>query len=228
MTEEPTTIFLVPAGGERFELYSEAPEGPPEAPEHHEGRFRHWAHQASVRWHAMTETARRGGSERGRFARWRDTIVCRLAETIAEQRTLWMLRDKSEATMRCPSTLDTSRAASVLMQVADRARRHHLRWFIIDLTLFVLSGILFFVPGPNIVAYYLAFRFVGHLQSWRGARRAMEQITWRFEPDAGLAELASLVDVPREARAPRVAAIAERLNLPRLTAFFDRVAVPSS
>jgi hypothetical protein len=56
----------------------------------------------------------------------------------------------------------------------------------------------------------------------------MEAIAWTFEPDQGLAELASLVDVPRETRAPRVAAIAERLNLPRLTAFFDRVAVPSS
>ncbi len=108
------------------------------------------------------------------------------------------------------------------------ARRHHLRWFIIDLILFIGSGILFFVPGPNLVAYYIAFRLVGHLQSWRGARQAAETIAWTFEPDPGLAELASLVDVPRETRAPRVAAIAERLNLPRLTAFFDRVAVPSS
>jgi len=91
-----------------------------------------------------------------------------------------------------------------------------------------VSGILFFVPGPNLVAYYIAFRLVGHLQSWRGARQAAERIAWTFEPDPGLAELASLVDVPRETRAPRVAAIAERLNLPRLTAFFDRVAVPSS
>jgi hypothetical protein len=225
---EPITVFLVPAGRERFELYSEAPEEPDEAPGRHEGRFRHWAHRASVRWHALTDTARRGGADRGRFARWRDTIVSRLAETIAEQRTLWALRDKTAATMRCPSTLDANRAQAILTTVLADARRHHLRWFIIDVTLFVISGILFFVPGPNIVAYYIAFRFVGHLQSWRGACRAMERITWRFEPDPGLAELASLVDLPREARAPRVAAIAERLNLPRLTAFFDRVAVPSS
>ena len=56
----------------------------------------------------------------------------------------------------------------------------------------------------------------------------MEVIAWTFEPDASLTELGSLVDVPREARAPRVAAIAERLNLPHLSVFFDRVAVPSA
>jgi hypothetical protein len=88
--------------------------------------------------------------------------------------------------------------------------------------------VFFFIPGPNLVAYYFAFRFVGHLQSWRGARQAMEAIAWTLEPDAGLAELAALADMPREARAPRVAAIAAQLNLQRLSAFFDRVAVPST
>ena len=117
---------------------------------------------------------------------------------------------------------------AILEALLAHARSHHLRWLIIDLILFTVSGILFFVPGPNLVAYYIAFRLVGHLQSWRGARQAAERIAWTFEADPGLAELASLVDVPRETRAPRVAAIAERLNLPRLTAFFDRVAVPSS
>jgi hypothetical protein len=53
-------------------------------------------------------------------------------------------------------------------------------------------------------------------------------MAWTFETDPRLDELAALVDVPREARAPHVAAIAQRLNLPRLTAFFDRVAIPSS
>jgi hypothetical protein len=56
----------------------------------------------------------------------------------------------------------------------------------------------------------------------------MDAIAWTLEPDAGLAELGALADLPRDARAPRVAAIATSLNLPRLTAFFDRVAVPST
>jgi hypothetical protein len=86
--------------------------------------------------------------------------------------------------------------------------------------------VFFFIPGPNLVAYYFAFRLIGHLQSWRGARQAMDVIKWSFEPDPGLAELASLIALPRAERAPRVAAIAARLNLPRLPSFFDRVTVP--
>ena len=224
---EPLTVFLVPAGHDRFELYSEAPDESPTAPAQHDRAFRKWAHRASVRWHALVEAARHG-SPVGRLARWRDRVVSRLAETIAEQRTLWALRDQSSAVLHSPSSLETGRPRAILHALLADARRHHLRWLIIDLILFVASGILFFVPGPNLVAYYIAFRLVGHLQSWRGARQAAETIVWTFQPDPGLAELVSLVDVPRETRAPRVAAIAERLNLPRLTAFFDRVAVPSS
>ena len=223
----PIIVFLVPAGRDRFELYSETPDESLTAPAQHDGVFRKWAHRAGVRWHALVEAARRG-SPGGRLARWRDRVVSRLAETIAEQRTLWALRDKSSVTLRYPSTLEAQRARAILDGLLAHARRHHSRWLIVDLILFTASGILFFVPGPNLVAYYIAFRLVGHLQSWRGARHSIEVVAWVFEPDPGLAELASLVDVPREKRAPRVAAIAKRLNLPRLTAFFDRVAVPSS
>jgi hypothetical protein len=223
----PIAVFLVPAGRDRFELYSEAPDESPTAPAQNDGVFRKWAHRAGVRWHALVEAARHG-SPTGRLARWRDRIVSRLAETIAEQRTLWALRDQSSAVLHCPSSLESGRPRAILHELLAHARSHHLRWLIIDLILLAVSGILFFVPGPNLVAYYIAFRLVGHLQSWRGARQAAEAIVWVFQPDPGLAELASLVDVPREARAPRVAAIAKRMNLPRLTAFFDRVAVPSS
>jgi hypothetical protein len=92
----------------------------------------------------------------------------------------------------------------------------------------VASGPVALVPGPNFIAYYLAFRVIGHVQSWRGARQGMSRVAWTVESDAELAELGLLVDMPREARAPRVAAIADRLNLRRLSAFFDRVAVPSA
>jgi hypothetical protein len=63
------------------------------------------------------------------------------------------------------------------------------------------------------------------LQSWRGARQAIERVTWSFEPSPELDELLALVHVPRTARASRVADVARRLNLPRLSAFFERVAV---
>lgn len=221
------TIFLVPVGRDRYELYSETPDESAETPGHQEGAARRWLHAASAQWHAAVDAARRGRPQ-GRLARWRDAFICRLAERIAEQRTLWALRHSAGAVTRFPSTLPPERARRILDSLLAAARQHHLRWFIIDLTLFVSSVVFFFIPGPNLIAYYFAFRFVGHLQSLRGARQAMERVAWTLEPDAGLAELAALVDVPPDARAPRVAAIAERLNLPRLSAFFERVAVRST
>jgi hypothetical protein len=217
------TVFLVPAGRDRFELYSEPPEEPGPAPAHDAGRIRRWMHAAHLRWHALVDRARRGESA-GVFGRWRDAMVCRLAESIAEQRTMWALRRQPTAQLQFPTTIDEPRARRVLDRALGRARLQHGRWLIVDLLLFIASGVLFFVPGPNVLAYYLAFRVVGHFNSWRGARCGIAQTVWSFRADADLGELSSLVDQPREARAPRVEAIAERLNLRRLSAFFDRVA----
>jgi hypothetical protein len=219
------TVFLVPAGRQRHEIYSEPPEDPAPAPAGG-GAFRRWAHAASVKWHEMVAAARQG-SKGGRLTRWRDAIVCRLAEGIAEQRTLWALIDTRDAVLHYPTLMEMAAARALLMRSLDAARRHHLKWLVIDALVFVGSAVLAIVPGPNLIAYYFAFRMLGHLQSWRGARQGTGAIAWRLEADAGLSELASLVDVPRETRAPRVAAIAARLNLHRLAAFFDRVAVPS-
>lgn len=229
-------VFLVPIRQGRFELYSEAPEETvPTAPDVDAGRVKRWTHAANLRWHALVDAAR-GSSQAashdnspaavsyGRVARWRDRLVCRLAESIAEQRTLWSLRKQTSATLQFPSSINTAHARTVLDRSLARARRHHGWWLVLDLLLFIASGILFFVPGPNIVAYYIAFRVLGHLNSWRGARQGSQRIAWALEANANLAELGSLVDLPGETRAPLVAAIAAQLNLPRLTAFFARVA----
>jgi hypothetical protein len=220
------TAYFVPTGKGRFELYSEAVDDSSAGVSPRDGAFKRWAQRVSVQWHALVDAARKG-RPRTRLVRWRDAMISRLAESVAEQRTLWALRQAGTATLRFPSTLDAEPARAALMQSLGRARNYHLRWFVVDLILFAVSGVFFFVPGPNLIAYYFAFRFIGHLQSWRGARNAMQGVNWSFVPDADLAELASLVDVPPETRAPSVAAIAARLNLGRLSAFFDRVAVPS-
>jgi Mitochondrial K+-H+ exchange-related len=224
------TVYLVPAGRDRCELYSEAPDEPDDAGpvQGHEGFIRRSVHTIGVRWRELVDMARRGKAT-GRFAKWRDSVVCHLAESIAEQRTLWALRKETAASARYPAHATEAAARGILDALLSNSRRHHLRWLVIDLLLVLITGpLFFFVPGPNVIAYYFLFRVVGHLMSWRGARQAIERIDWRLESDQSLAELASLVEVPRAARASRVAAIAERLSLPRLSAFFDRVAVPSS
>jgi hypothetical protein len=113
---------------------------------------------------------------------------------------------------------------AALERILNHARRHHGWWLTIDFTLFVASGVLVFVPGPNVLAYYLGFRTFGHLQSWRGARQARTRVAWTFEPNDALAELGTLAGVPHAARAARVAAIAAGLDLPHLPAFFERAA----
>jgi hypothetical protein len=218
------TVFLVPVGQNRFELYSEGREEPEPLAHEREGAFRRWSRRVGVRWNELVESARRNNGG-GWFTRWRDALVCRLAETIAEQRTLWALRHVEAAVVRFPSSLDPERARAMLPQILSDARRHHLRWLWVDLLLVTVSGVFALVPGPNFIAYYFLFRVIGHLQSWRGARAGMEAISWTYESDAELAELGRLADVPRHERASHVAAIAERLNLPRLSQFFDRVTV---
>ena len=169
--------------------------------------------------------AARLNTSTGRISRWRDGVVRRLAETITAQRTLWALRHESHATLLFPSTLGPDAARRAVDRSLEGARRHHAFWATVDLLMFLVSAVVAPIPGPNILAYYLAFRVVGHFQSWRGARHTQSGVVWTLQPDDNLAELASLVDVPRELRASRVADIAARLNLHRLSAHFERVAV---
>jgi plasmid stabilization system protein ParE len=219
------TVYLVPGGRGRHELYSETPE--PEAEEAEpRGRFRRWIKRAGEEWRELVAQAQRRGSGT-RFGRWRDRVVSALAESIAEQRTLWALRAVDTACVVMPSSLSPERARAIMMTDFALARRHHLRWLAVDGLIFIATGLLAIVPGPNVLAYYFLFRVVGHLQSWRGARQGMDRIAWTFTPDDALAELASLADEPRATRASRVEAIAERLNLPHLASFFERIALPS-
>jgi len=106
------------------------------------------------------------------------------------------------------------------------ARKHHSRWLAFDLVALVISGLLVLVPGPNLIAYYFAFRVIGHYLSWLGARHAM-RASWDLRAEPALVELGRLADLPRDARATQVHAIAAGLNLPSLADFFDRTAVPA-
>ena len=220
-------IHLVPVGRTRYELYAEPPDELEPAPSAQAGFLQRWSHTIHVRWHELVDIARHG-NEAGRLARWRDRIVCELAEHIAEQRTLWTLRGRPNATLLFPSTLDESAGKALLNELLAAGRRHHGWWVIIEVLLVIASAVFAIVPGPNLIAYYFLFRLVGHLQSWRGARDGMDRVQWTLEPNQSLTELAALVDVPRAARASRVEAIAARLNVPRLSAFFDRSAAPSA
>jgi len=225
---DEVVVYLVPLGASRFELYTEqrddgVPDNPPPSSE---GFWQRWRHRFHEQWRETVRTARRAEPAAGRLAHVRDRAVRGIVETIAEQRTLWSLRACTGAALVHPSDLTGETAAAARDRLLARAGRHHGWWLIIDAVLLAVSGVFVIVPGPNVLAYYFAFRVVAHYLSWRGARQALVRTAWRLSPEPALADLGRLAGLPRDARASRVDAIAAALNLPRLAAFFDRAAVP--
>jgi hypothetical protein len=219
-------IYLVPVGRERFELYSEPLDE--SAPSAQPRRFwRRYLHVLQERWRESVHAARHADPDAGRMARARDWAVRRTAETISEQRTLWALRHSRRAALVHPADRSPVECAAARDRVLAHARMHHGRWLVVDGVIFAATGVFVIVPGPNILAYYFAFRLVGHYFSWRGARQALVGTAWQLRAEPALTELGRLADLPRDARASRVHAIATGLNLPRLAAFFDRTAVPA-
>ena len=218
-------IYLVPVGSGRFELYSEPPsEADVEPGREPDGFWRRFRHRAHVRWRETVHNARHAQPDSGLFARLRDAAVCRAADAIAEQRTFWVLRHGCDAELVHPSDITPADAAAIRNRILNRARIHHLRWLVVDTVVLIASGVFVIVPGPNVIAYYFAFRVVGHYFSWRGARQALDATRWHLRAEPALVELGQLAHLPRADRASRVVAIAEDLNLPRLAAFFDRMA----
>lgn len=216
------TVLLLALGGERYEIYAEPPDDVDLEPGPDAGRTRRWAYRARVRWRELVAVAQRGETT-GRLARWRDALICRVAESIAEQRTLWELRKTRTASLLYPSSMTADQARRTLDRVLAGARWHHGVWLAIDLVLLLGSAVLAPIPGPNAVAYYIAFRVVGHAQSALGAYRGSTRVAWTLTADPRLAELAALAGAPHAARASRVAEIAAQLMLHRFTAYFDRI-----
>ncbi|MCU1384346.1 MAG: hypothetical protein JWL71_3043 [Acidobacteria bacterium] len=226
-------MYLVPIGCGRFELYTEPPDeaASAAAPRKDDGFVRRTMDRLQERWRHAAHTAAQAphgaSAPSGRVARARDWFVRRIAESIAEQRTLWSLRSVTLATLVYPTDLTDGSATAVRQRLLVAARRHHRRWLLANIVGVVLTAALVLLPGPNVIGYYFAFRVVGHYLSWRGAGQGLDRITWRGTAEPALTELGVLAQQPREQRAARVAALSTALALPRLAAFFDRVAAPA-
>ncbi|PYR44146.1 MAG: hypothetical protein DMF93_01120 [Acidobacteria bacterium] len=219
-----TVIYLLPIGSDRFALYAEAHDDGADA----SGFWRAQTRRLYGRWRDAVREAR---NEQKGDATWlgraRDWTVRRTADAMAEQRALWTLRRAVAPLLVYPADLSEAQAAGVRDRLLARARAHHARWLVVDALTLAASGVLVIVPGPNVIAYYFAFRVAGHFLSWRGARRALQATAWRLRDEPALAELRRLAALPRDARAPRLDAIAAALKLPRLADFFDRTAAPA-
>jgi hypothetical protein len=229
-------VFLIPVGADRYEPYCEVPdEDPGDTPEAPRGFFKGLMHRFREAL-AEAERERRRGHHAShedtqsltRYQRLKRATLRRIAESIAEQRLLWHLRRQEAAVAWYPVDMAPDTALQMLRTSLGVDYERHRRWLVIDGILFALSAILMVLPGPNVAAYYLAFRLVGHYLSMRGARQGLDCVQWDLRPSDPLAELRGLVALEPEVREARVSEIAERLRLEQLAAFFARLAVPSA
>ena len=221
-------VFLVPVAAERYELYCEVPDEPEEETEEPSGGFiRRLIH----RFRAMiaeAERERRHGRPEGAPRGWMSRVKARsmrwVAESIAEQRLLWHLRRQEHGALFYPDDLTEADATTVVRTQLKRDFEKHRFWLAIDSVGFVLSGLLVLVPGPNVLAYYFAFRMVGHFLSLRGARQGLQVMTWRYEASPALTDLRRALTMGADVREHRVRDVADRLRLEHLASFFERTA----
>jgi Mitochondrial K+-H+ exchange-related len=222
-------VYLVPVGVDRYELYCEIPDEPNEgAAEPPKGYIRSLVHRFREMIADAERERRRGtpdGAPRGWLARVRAKTMRWVAESIAEQRLLWHLRSQDVACLYYPDDIDETRAVDILRQQLARDFDKHRFWLALDAIGFIASGLLMLLPGPNLLAYYFAFRVVGHYLSLRGAKRGSSGVAWRHQPSAPLSELRRLLTLEPGVREGRLHAVAEMLRLEHLVSFFERSAV---
>jgi hypothetical protein len=225
-------VYLVPTGVERYELYCEVPDEPVSETETEADpprgviqRLRHRFTETIAEAERQRRHGRPSDEEAGWMSRTKARVMRWVAESIAEQRLLWHMRHQTAACLFHPDDVDASRAVAVLRGQLGHDYDRHRKWLIIDSLGLIASGLLMLVPGPNLLAYYFAFRLVGHYLSMRGARCGLDVVAWRTEESAPLAELRRAIGLEGEQREQQVTEIAAKLHLEHLASFFQRTAV---
>jgi hypothetical protein len=219
-------VFLVPVAAARYELYCEVPDEP-DGTEPPEGFFKRMAHrfrETIAEAERERHHAKKDNEPAGWMTRMKRRTLRWVAESMAEQRLLWHLRRQGEATFFYPDDIpETTAIAERTRQIRADFDKHRF-WLLIDSLGFIASGVLVLVPGPNVLAYYFAFRIIGHYFSLRGARQGLTVMHWRNESSTPLAELRRALDMGPDVREPRVRDIADKLRLEHLASFVSRTA----
>jgi hypothetical protein len=170
-------------------------------------------------------------SPQGWMGRLQERAFAWAAERMAEQRLLWNLRGQTDAVLAHPQDMLFEDVLALVRRKLQEDHDRHRRWLIIDGILFVVTfvalGPLFLlIPGiANLPALYFGFRAVGHWYSMHGARQALTNVTFTSRPCPPLTELRHLEALAPSDRAARIHDIADRLRLPHLATFFERVTV---
>ena len=220
-------VFVVPVGPERYELYCETStesEAEPEPlPDGVLGKLRY-------RFAAMLKAAEEHQHNHAEpaqswFGRLQERTLAWVAERIAEQRLLWNLRKQTTAVAAHPQDMTFEQVMTLIRRMLQHDYQRHRRWLVVDTLLLIGSGVFMLVPGPNLLAYYFAFRVVGHYLSMRGAEQGLHHVTWSGRACPPLSELRDVSTLEPTMREARIHDVASRLRLQHLSAFFERVAV---
>ncbi|MGH9202755.1 MAG: hypothetical protein ACRD2A_16135, partial [Vicinamibacterales bacterium] len=124
-----------------------------------------------------------------------------------------------------PLDISFDEALAELKRTLGGDYNRHRLWLSIDTVFLIASGVVAIVPGPNLIAYFFAFRVVGHWLSMRGAAQGIHRIAWSGRPCAPLSELRQASQLEPRARTQRIDAIARLLHLQNLTRFYERLTV---
>src|SRR5688572_13117621 len=220
-------IFVIPIGRDRYELYCE-PSVDPDAtvesvPPGIIGRLWHrfgvLLRSAEERQHRRRDAHAAGeGTEpqAGFLKAVQDRIFGWVAQRIAEQRLLWHLRRQTSAVAAHPQDMTFDQVLTLIRRTLQRDYERHRVWLVVDSLGLIASGPLALVPGPNILAYYFAFRVVGHWLSMRGAAQGLHRVTWSGRPCPPLTELRDVAMLEPPARDARIHDVAARLHLQHL------------
>ena len=228
-------VYVIPVAASRYELYCEHDGNEPEVIEDvpPQGRFAQLYANfrealARVEQERLSGEPRVHAGPRSWSERMKEHFMCWIAEKIAEQRLLWRLRHESELMLHYPDDMTCEAAIEVARAELQREVDRHTKWMIIDGLLFVASGVFFFVPGPNIIAYYFGFRLVGHFLSRRGARHGLTEVRWESCPSPQLSRLRRVLALEPNERDREVHEVASALHLPHLAKFFERTSVKTA
>ena len=231
---KPVDVYLVPIGPAGYELFCESAESEDVDPVEDAprgGRFyaRFRRMMAEVQEQRRARRLAEVPADPDKLQPWlirlRNTVVGWVAEAIAERRLLWHLRKQTALDLVHPADLDGARALEATRRRLGRDAEHHLRRLFTSSLLAVFLGLLFFVPGPNVLGYYFVFLAVGHLLAWRGARHGLANVRWRTRASEPLGELRGILDLNPDERAGHVRDVAARLGLDYLAPFVERMAV---
>jgi hypothetical protein len=93
-----------------------------------------------------------------------------VSEVFADDRFLTRLKNFRKITVLLNQPIEPAVVKERLHRILRDRSYHHLRWMIIDLVLLPLALFPMFLPGPNLIGYYLVFRIYSHWRSYRSAR----------------------------------------------------------